>query len=111
MKAVAQVLTSCCRETDWCARLGGDEFAIILPHADRHAAAVMRDRILRATARTKVPIGDHKLPISLSIGIATLSEDAENTESLIAAAGASMYRVKQASRLAQPRPEISASTS
>jgi diguanylate cyclase (GGDEF)-like protein len=107
LKAVAQLLKSSCRETDWCARLGGDEFAVVLPHSDRQAAAVVRDRVLRAATRTKVPFGAHKLPLSLSIGIATLPEDGGNTESLIAAADASMYRVKQASRASQPAPEIS----
>ena len=97
LKAVARLLKSCCRETDTCARLGGDEFAVILPHTDSAAAEVVRNRILKQTARTTVPIGDQDLPLSLSIGMASLVE-APDAVALVAAADADMYRVKQASR-------------
>jgi diguanylate cyclase (GGDEF)-like protein len=99
LKAVARVLRASCRETDTCARLGGDEFAVILPHAGGEAAAVVRDRILAASARTMVPVGEEaEVPISLSIGAATLDASASHAPELIAAADADMYRVKQASR-------------
>jgi diguanylate cyclase (GGDEF)-like protein len=100
LKGVARLLKSCCRETDACARLGGDEFAVILPHTDGSAAEVVRDRILKQTACTTVPIGGQELPLSLSIGMASLVE-APEAVALVAAADADMYRVKQASR-AQP---------
>lgn len=97
LKAVARLLRSCCRETDACARPGGDEFAVILPHTDGAAAQVVRDRILKETSRTSVPIGGQALPLSLSIGIAS-STEAHGAVALVAAADADMYRVKQASR-------------
>jgi len=98
LKAVADVLKSSCRTTDTCARLGGDEFAVILPHTDLAPAQVVRDRILQRIARTNVRIEDAEFPISLSIGIASLPSTAGDAASLIAAADAEMYRVKQASR-------------
>jgi diguanylate cyclase (GGDEF)-like protein len=101
LKAVAEVLNSCCRATDFCARLGGDEFAVILPHADAAAAAVVRDRILNAIVQSPVPVGSGQLTLSLSIGIANLPDDATVSEGLIAAADSDMYRVKQASRSLQ----------
>jgi diguanylate cyclase len=100
LKGMARLLKSCCRETDACARLGGDEFAVILPHTDGAAAEVVRNRILKQTARTSVPIGDQELPLSLSIGMASLVE-APDAVALVAAADADMYRVKQASRREQ----------
>jgi diguanylate cyclase (GGDEF)-like protein len=98
LKTVARVLTSCCRSTDICARLGGDEFAVILPHSDGKAAAIVRDRILHGIARIPAVIGDQQLLIGLSIGTAFIPDDAENAETLIAAADCAMYLVKQASR-------------
>jgi diguanylate cyclase (GGDEF)-like protein len=97
LKKVAELLRSCCRDTDVCARIGGDEFAVILPHADDAAAAVVRDRILNDTARTSLVIGDHELGLSLSIGTANLTSET-TAGALVAAADADMYRVKQASR-------------
>jgi diguanylate cyclase (GGDEF)-like protein len=101
LRSVAQVLQSCCRTADTCARLGGDEFAIILPHCDANAAAAVGDRIQQRIASTTVPIEAGQLKLSLSIGIATLPDDADNAASLIAAADAAMYRFKEASRLEQ----------
>jgi diguanylate cyclase (GGDEF)-like protein len=98
LKSVAILLRSCCRETDTCARLGGDEFAVILPHSDRAAAAVVRARILRNAALTSVPVAGLELPLSLSIGIGSLLQDANNAAALVAAADADMYHLKQAAR-------------
>jgi diguanylate cyclase (GGDEF)-like protein len=98
LKSVAILLRSCCRETDTCARLGGDEFAVILPHSGWDAAAVVRARILRNAALTSVPVAGQELPLSLSIGIGSLLQDANNAAALVAAADADMYHFKQAAR-------------
>ena len=98
LKTVARVLQSGCRTTDICARLGGDEFAVILLHSDAKAACVVRDRILQGIAQTPVQIAGQSLTVGLSIGAASLSDDAESAEELIAAADRAMYLVKQESR-------------
>ncbi|HYL78893.1 MAG TPA: diguanylate cyclase [Bryobacteraceae bacterium] len=98
LRTVAGTLTSCCRATDFCARIGGDEFAVILPHTDRPGARAVCDRIAGQMGRTRTMAGGKELSISLSVGIATLPDDAENAEALIAAADSAMYRAKEASR-------------
>jgi diguanylate cyclase (GGDEF)-like protein len=95
LKAVAQVLQSSCRTTDTCARLGGDEFAVILPHCDSAAADVVRQRVQENMARTVIPTADGPLTIGLSIGCATVPQDADSVATLIAAADAAMYHAKQ----------------
>jgi diguanylate cyclase (GGDEF)-like protein len=105
LKSVARLLKSCFRATDTCARLGGDEFAVILPHTDSQAADAVYNRIMRVAAQAAVSIGEQELPVSLSIGTATLSQDANSAAALIAAADADMYRVKQASRSERDKPE------
>jgi diguanylate cyclase (GGDEF)-like protein len=99
LKAVAQVLLACCRSTDTCARLGGDEFAIILPHSNTNAAEIVRERIEQNMARAAVPSAEGPLTVTLSIGLATLPDDASTADELIAAADRAMYHVKQGSRL------------
>ncbi len=108
LKAVSRVLVSCCRATDTCARLGGDEFALILPHADSAAAGVVRNRIQQQIAVARVPAEEVELQISLSIGIATMPDDAGDAAALMAAADAAMYLVKQSSRSASPQTGRSA---
>jgi diguanylate cyclase (GGDEF)-like protein len=98
LKRVAVLLKACCRETDTCARLGGDEFAVILPHTDRAAAEVVRERIQKEAAWSTIAIDGEELPLSLSVGIGGLLPDAENADALIAAADADMYQAKRASR-------------
>jgi diguanylate cyclase (GGDEF)-like protein len=98
LKVVAGVLKSACRATDLCARLGGDEFAVILPHTDATASQVVRDRILRTLAETPFQAGERQLTLSLSIGIASLPDEANDSQTLIAAADTAMYKVKQESR-------------
>ncbi|HUA19629.1 MAG TPA: diguanylate cyclase [Bryobacteraceae bacterium] len=99
LRIVAGVLRSSCRATDTCARLGGDEFAVILPHSNPAAACVVRDRILERIARSRVACENGEFAVSLSIGVATLPDDAVDAEGLIAAADAAMYQAKHASRL------------
>jgi diguanylate cyclase (GGDEF)-like protein len=97
LKAVAEVLKSCCRNTDVCARLGGDEFAIILPHSDEPGSAAVRNRIARRIAGLRIPVaGGQSVTVSLSIGIGTMPGDADDVSGLMAAADAAMYRAKQA---------------
>ncbi len=103
LKTVARVLLSCCRTTDFCARLGGDEFAVILLHGDAQAASIVRARILEGIAQTPVQFGSRQLTIGLSIGAASLPQDAQTAEALMAAADYGMYLIKQASRT-QPAP-------
>jgi diguanylate cyclase (GGDEF)-like protein len=106
LKTVAQVITASCRVSDTCSRLGGDEFAVILPHADAAAAEVVRDRIQRQMAVTTVPYENGELQVSLSIGNASMPDDAGDAASLIAAADAAMYQSKQASRSLPPAVAI-----
>jgi diguanylate cyclase (GGDEF)-like protein len=108
LKAISRVLVACSRTTDTCARLGGDEFAVILPHADSAAAGVVRNRIQQQIATTSVPAADGELQVSLSVGIATMPDDADDAAALIAAADAAMYAVKQSSRSAGAHTERSA---
>jgi diguanylate cyclase (GGDEF)-like protein len=80
---------------------------LILPHADSAAAGVVRNRIQQQMAATRVPAEDCELEISLSVGIASMPDDADASAALIAAADAAMYSVKQSSRSARPQPERS----
>ncbi len=98
LKAIAETLKSCTRSTDTCARLGGDEFAIVLPHTDGAAAEVVRQRIVRRMRETPLSVGQHRLAVSVSIGIAALPRDASDAFGLMAASDVDMYRVKEAAR-------------
>jgi diguanylate cyclase (GGDEF)-like protein len=101
LKAVAHVLTTRCRSTDFSARLGGDEFAVLLPMTDTAGAQVVRDSISQAIAEVSVPVGQDRIGLSLSIGTATLAGRLATVEDLVSLADQDMYRVKHAGKMAR----------
>jgi diguanylate cyclase len=80
------------RDRDTLARLGGDEFAVVMPGADRDAAAQVAARLAQATPR-----------VSCSVGIATLEGD-QSSDALLAAADQDLYDAKRRGPSAAPTP-------
>jgi two-component system, cell cycle response regulator len=94
VRTVAQLLINQSRAYTVVARYGGDEFAIVLPSTPKAGAAGYAERMMRIVRSYPFATG----PMTLSIGIATLPDDADNREDLIAAADRSLYRAKQEGR-------------
>jgi diguanylate cyclase (GGDEF)-like protein/PAS domain S-box-containing protein len=94
LKAVAQRLTHCLRNSDIIARLGGDEFVAILPGIPS-AQDVCRvaEKILQTLSQSFVFDGV-ALSISASIGISIYPQDSGETEKLLDQADTAMYRAK-----------------
>jgi diguanylate cyclase (GGDEF)-like protein/hemerythrin-like metal-binding protein/PAS domain S-box-containing protein len=94
LKAVAQRLAACSRETDTVARIGGDEFAAILPGVGgRDRAAAVAERMIQAL-RAPFRLGARDHAVSASIGIALCPDDSTNMDHLLALADAAMYESK-----------------
>ncbi len=95
LKAVAERLRGCVREVDTVARMGGDEFTIILEGVSgEQDLAIVGSRIVHAMTEP-FPIGEHRVSIGVSIGIASYPADDENIDVLLKHADVSMYRAKQ----------------
>lgn len=92
---LAEVVRSTLRAPDVPARYGGDEFAVILPDADRAAAEAVAARIADELARNPVVAdGRGPVPVSVSIGVASIGPDVRNASDLLGAADARMYSAK-----------------
>lgn len=96
LKAAAQRMQDCLRESDSVARVGGDEFVVLLP-AIKHEqdALLVGQKILDSVCRP-FELEGHTICISASIGIATCPEDGNDEEALLRSADHAMYRAKQA---------------
>ena len=84
------------RGMDMLARLGGDEFAVLLPQVRNRARVEEIALRLEHCFNEPFVIEDHLLNGSASIGIALYPEDATTADSLLSAADAVMYAVKNA---------------
>jgi len=95
IKTVARTIQSSCRRIDMVGRYGGDEFVVILPETDQKGAVKVSEKILSSIKNKSLTTPDGaKIPLSVSIGIASYPLDAEDVEKLLSLADAAMYRAK-----------------
>jgi diguanylate cyclase (GGDEF)-like protein len=106
LKQVAQLLTGRVRRSDTVARTGGDEFSVILAEpTSRSAAELVRNSLLQLL-NEPLQLGEYKVRIGASVGIAVFPIDAHDTESLCIAADLRMYDSKHEMH-AQAHPKVS----
>jgi diguanylate cyclase (GGDEF)-like protein len=98
LKAVAQRLGACLRETDMVARLGGDEFAVIqFPLADPNEASTFATALIDVVSKP-YEVRGHEFVIGASIGIAVAPGDGETSDALLRNADMALYRAKAEGR-------------
>ena len=98
LQSVAQRLLSCVRSTDTVCRRSGDEFVVLLSeimHAED--ASICANKIIAALAEPHT-IGNRKIKITVSIGIAICPEDGVNSKALLSNADSAMYCAKDSGR-------------
>jgi diguanylate cyclase (GGDEF)-like protein/PAS domain S-box-containing protein len=94
---VARRLQDCLRAGDSAGRLGGDEFVVLCEDlADADDAAVVAERIERALD-IDIPVRDHTIRLTASIGIA-VSSGHDSVEDLLQEADSAMYQAKWGGR-------------
>ncbi len=96
LREVAQRLLARSRTTETVARLGGDEFAVLIPGIKlRQGATVVAERLL-ASIRQPIAIGELRLVLNATIGIALFPEHGDTVEHLLVAADTALYSAKRA---------------
>jgi diguanylate cyclase (GGDEF)-like protein len=100
LKHVSSLLAGQVRIVDKLARYGGEEFALIMVEIGRAEArdVVDRLRVLLAETPYVLPEKDIAIEVTLSAGVATMPEDADTVEELIAAADEALYTAKRLGR-------------
>jgi diguanylate cyclase (GGDEF)-like protein len=96
--AVARRLEGCLREEDTVARLGGDEWAILIDGlATDDEASRVAERV-RQSLQQPLVVGGHSLFVTVSAGIALLTDALQAPEDLLRDAETAMYRAKELGR-------------
>jgi len=94
---VAERLTRCLRPADTAARLGGDEFAVLLEDTDAAGAELVATRIID-TLTPPFQLGDRRVSVSASIGVATSESGSAEVDVLLRDADVAMYQAKASGR-------------
>jgi diguanylate cyclase (GGDEF)-like protein len=91
LRTIGEAMKKVCRTMDLGARFGGDEFVLLLPQTPKIAAVQVAERLRRQVEELSFPEG---LRLTVSVGVASMPEDATTTDALLEAAELAMYQVK-----------------
>jgi diguanylate cyclase (GGDEF)-like protein len=95
LAALATELSGASRAADVVARWGGEEFVVLLPETDLERAQLVAERLRATVADMQTPVPELDGDITVSIGVATTSD---NPRRLLVDADAALYRAKAAGR-------------
>jgi diguanylate cyclase (GGDEF)-like protein len=102
LKTIAQTFKAFLREYDLAGRFGGEEFVLLLPQTTPAAAYRIAQRMREHIAATPILASDDPeappLRLTVSIGVAALSDRGDQITDLLAAADTALYRAKAAGR-------------
>jgi diguanylate cyclase (GGDEF)-like protein len=99
LRCVARIMRESARADDLIGRYGGEEF-VLLVNGGAQGAHDVAERIREAVERECVPVAEHPpgRPITVSLGVVSLSKETKSLERLIAMADAEMYRSKKSGK-------------
>ena len=98
LRAAADRLSACLRPGDIAARLGGDEFLVVQMGVAHETEAEMLARRLVRSIQPPFTVGEHRIAIGASVGVALSRRDPAGVDALVARADAALYAVKMRGR-------------
>ena len=100
-----EVLTAFChlasaqlRPNDLFARIGGEEFVTVLPNTTAQDALCLAERVRSAIEGASHTVEDHLVRMTVSVGVASLTEGTTALDVLVSAADNALYQAKTAGR-------------
>lgn len=95
----ALICSNILREIDIIGRLGGEEFAVVLPETELEHAMEVAERLREAVAQASIPINANtNLQLTVSIGVAQLTDLHNNVDALLLSADKALYQAKAAGK-------------
>lgn len=98
LKHLASVVKGRIRREDVLARYGGEEFAIVLPEIGHGHSLAFAEKIRILVEAAEFIFEDAVIPVTVSIGVASLRPDIEDPLEFIKQADAMLFAAKEAGR-------------
>ncbi|MDZ4074754.1 MAG: diguanylate cyclase [Hylemonella sp.] len=98
LRHFANLLRQEMRVTDTAGRMGGEEFALILPGSSLQAALGFAQRICDKLVQQPMSFGRNELSVTVSIGIASISDDDLSADAVLSRADGALYLAKDQGR-------------
>jgi two-component system cell cycle response regulator len=95
---MASTLHTRIRREDVFARYGGEEFGLLLPEIDLPGAVKLADKARRLVDKQRFEFDKNVIPISVSLGVASLTGEHRSSEDLKRAADSKLYEAKATGR-------------
>ena len=86
------------RREDCFARYGGEEFAIVLPEIDGANALPFAEKIRQIVEKTEFKFEDTRIPVTISIGVASIDGEPTESAAIIKRADERLYEAKASGR-------------
>lgn len=98
IKTIAQTLQQYVRKTDITGRYGGEEYGAILVGTNGANAIVFAERLRAAVEATVMQYGEHRLSVTISLGIAEVTPEQDSALNWLEQADQALYKSKQNGR-------------
>ncbi len=100
LQKIGETLRSSFRQSDTAGRYGGEEFVVILPETDIETAQRKLESLRESIANTPIALAarGEKVQVTISAGLSSYPQDAEDASELFALADERMFQAKKEGR-------------
>jgi diguanylate cyclase (GGDEF)-like protein len=98
LRALAVLLKDAFRPTDLLARYGGEELGLILPYTSEQEAMIVGERVRGLVESREIVFQGCRIRVTISLGVAELSDDLNAPEELVGRADKALYAAKHQGR-------------
>jgi diguanylate cyclase (GGDEF)-like protein len=95
LKLIAGTIKRSIRAVDMVGRLGGEEFVVVMPETSAEGAMAASQNIMNNIRQVRLHTDDFNIQITVSIGIASVSFDDKNFDSVLQRADVALYAAKR----------------
>ena len=94
LRQVSKIIRETVRQIDFIGRYGGEELCIVLAETDREQTKFAAERIRERIAQVVIKVYDEELRATVSIGVSTFPDNANQIQDLIELADQALYSAK-----------------